>query len=75
MSGSRTTWGDPADLAYIAEVKALCKLAPERAVGHIERQTPLKDVLADMVEVVFGRTLDADAARRIAPWRDLFDGV
>ena len=75
MPGSGTTWGDDADLAYIAEVRDICRLAPERAVRHIERNTPLPDVLADMVEVVFGRLLPLQAARRMAPWPDLFNQI
>ena len=75
MPGSAAEWGDPADLAYLAEVRELCRLAPYKIVGFVERRTPLDDVLAEMIDHVFGRTLPAHAARRQAPWRDLFDGA
>ena len=75
MPGSATEWGDPADLAYLSEVRELCRLAPHKVVGFVERRTPLDDVLAEMIDHVFGRTLPAHAARRQAPWRDLFDGA
>jgi len=75
MPASRKTMGVSADLAYHREVRDLCRLAPERAIGHIERRTPLPDILAEMIEHVFGRELPMHAARRMAPWRDLFDGL
>lgn len=75
MTASATEWGDPADLAYLAEVRELCRLAPHKAAGFVERRMPLDDVLAEMIDHVFGRTLPAHAARRSAPWRDLFDGA
>ena len=76
MTSSATEWGDPADLAYLAEVRDICRLAPDKVAAFVERRTPLSDVLAEMIEHVFGgRTLPAHAARRMAPWRDLFDGL
>ena len=72
-----TQWNQTAHLAYAAEVREICRLAgrPELAVGYIERGTSETRVLAEMVELVFGRKMPKDAALEMAPWPDLFLGL